>query len=122
MAGQKPTDLEREKAALKQQLARCRREGADSLHDLARSFDIPRQLQASLRGGGWKWVVGALAAGAAVGLALMPSKSKRAKNKDGKNQIGSILIRTAISMAKPLLGSWAQKEVEKWVKGALHKS
>lgn len=122
MARQTSTNLEREKAALKLQLARCRREGADSLNDLARSFDIPRQLQASLRDGGWKWVVGALAAGAAVGFALLPSKSKKAKSKDGKSQMSSLFFRTLISMAKPLLGSWAQKEVEKWVKGALHKS
>ena len=125
MARSTLTDIEREKAALKAQLARCRRDGADSLHDLARSFDIPRQLQASLRSGAWRWAVGALAAGAAVGFLLIPRRSKKSHDgnsgSSGKNVFTSALVQGLIALAKPALGGFARKEVEKWIKGALHK-
>lgn len=123
MARPKSTDLEREKAALKAQLARCRRDGADALNGLGsglgNALDLPRQLRASFRKNGWRWIAGAIATGAAVGMLLFRKGSGKIA-KPNKGAIASFLIaplaKQAYSIFKPNLGNFARKQLKKWFK------
>ncbi|MFT5465841.1 MAG: hypothetical protein ACI8UO_000937 [Verrucomicrobiales bacterium] len=123
MARPKPTDLEREKTALKSQLARCRRDGAEALNGLGNALDLPRQLRDSFRTSGWKWIAGALAAGAAVSLLVFRRSPVKNGGGSSKRALAPFLIapvaKSLFSLLKPMLSGFARKQFKRFFKKEL---